>query len=51
MAAEVLLASERIKSENRKARQECRMEDWISEGELWSAGLAIVWRILRELLR
>lgn len=51
VAAEVLLASERIKSENRKALQERRMEDWISEGELWSASLAIVWRILRELLR
>ena len=51
VAAEVILASERIQRENRKAQQERRMEDWISEGELWSAGLAIVWKLLRVLLK
>ena len=45
------LASERIQRENRKAQQERRMEDWISEGELWSAGLAMVWKLLRVLLK
>ena len=51
VAAEVILASERIKRENRKAQQASGMGGWIPEGELWSAGLEIVWRVLRELLR
>lgn len=51
VAAEVILASERIQRENRKAQQERRREDWISEGELWSAGLAMVWKLLRVLLK
>ena len=51
MAAEVILVSERIKRENRKAQQASGMGGWIPEGELWSAGLEIVWRVLRELLR
>lgn len=53
-SAELILAQERIKRENQRAelerkRQGRTMDDWVSEGEdeLWSAGVEMVWKLLR----